>query len=356
MATYRYLVGDLAPSSGNGLRDEIPFSTVKFGHVLNRPGAFTASIGLRHAKATRTNLDPGRTAIHVERDGVIVWSGILWTAKASVEGAKVDVGGEGWWSYFRRRLLRITKTYAAADQLFIARDLVNYAQGIAGGNVGLVVGSETCGVVRDQTWYSYERKNIGATVEEFAARAGGFDFAVDVAYDGTGTIVKTFTLGYPRRGRTTLLIWELGTNLEGLAQQFDATAAANQIDALGNGNGDSMLIASAADPGQLASYPLLEDTVTFKDVSVPDTLQGKAALALALQAKPQMTVPTLLARQSGPDTAIGTFIIGDSVQVRGSDGWISIDERMRLQGYDVTVDQEGRESVSVALAQESVTV
>jgi hypothetical protein len=29
---------------------------------------------------------------------------------------------------------------------------------------------------------------------------------------------------------------------------------------------------------------------------------------------------------------------------------------MRIQGYDVTVDDQGREAVSVALAQESVTV
>jgi hypothetical protein len=202
----------------------------------------------------------------------------------------------------------------------------------------------------------YERKNIGQAVEELAAREDGFDFAIDVAYNAAGTIVKTLVLSYPRRGRSTPLVWELGTNLEGLGQDVDAFGAANLVDALGNSEGDSMLIATASDPGQLASYPLLEEVVTFKDVSVADTLQGKADLALAKQAEPVMTIPTLLARQAGPDTAIGTFTTGDTVLTRGDAGWLSIDELMRIVGYEASVDENGREVVSVALAQERTMV
>jgi hypothetical protein len=352
---YRYLVGDLNPSSGNGLRDEVPFSTVRFSRILNRPGGFAATIPLRHPKATRANLDPGRTAVHVERDGVIVWSGVLWTARASVEGAALDVGGEGWWSYFRRRRLRATKAYAAQDQLAIARDLVNWAQAQQGGNVGVVVGSETSGVVRDRTYWHYERKPIGEAVEQLAAVEDGFDFAVDVAYEA-GVIVKRLRLHYPRRGRITPLVWDLGANLEGLSQEVDAARAANVVDALGAGEGDSMLIATAADTSQLASYPLLEDTVSLKDVSGPATLQAHAALELANRARPATTLPTLLARQANPDTALGTFLEGDSVRVKASDGWVAVDARMRVQSYEVSVDQDGREQVAVAFAEEEASV
>jgi hypothetical protein len=356
LPAYRYLVGEIAPASGNGLRDEIPFSTVKFGHVLNSPGGFSASIGLRHPKATRNNLDPGRTAIHIERDGTIVWSGILWTARAKVEDSTLELGGEGWWSYFRRRSIRVTKSYLAVDQLAIARDLINYAQAAGGGNIGVVVGAETSGRLRDRTWWYYERRNLASAVEELAAVEDGFEFAIDVAYNAAGTIVKTLVLSYPRRGRSTPLVWELGTNLEGLGQDVDATRAANLIDALGSGEGDSMLIATATDPGQLGTYPLLEDVVTFKDVSVVDNLQGKATLALANQGEAVMTIPTLLARQAGPDTAIGTFVTGDTVLVRGDDGWLSIDELMRIVAYGASVDENGQEIVSVSLAQERTMI
>ena len=357
MSSYRYLVGDLAPSSGNGLRDELPFSSVKFSHTLNAPGGFSASIGHRHPKATRSTLDPGRTAIHVERDGVIVWSGILWSARAGVQAGKLDVAGQGWWSYFRRRLLKVTKTYTAQDQLAIARDLVNYAQGIAGGNIGVVVGAETSGVLRDRTWFHYERKNIGQAVEQLAAVEGGFDFGIDVAYDGTGTIVKTLRFGYPRRGRITELRWELGANLEDLTEVVDAQTAANSIDAIGAGQGDAMLIATAADPGQLSVYPLLEDTLDLKDVSVQATLQAHADLELVNRRQPVVTLPTLLARPASPDTTVGGFMVGDSLTVNGTDGWVSVDhERMRIQGYEISVDENGKETVSVAFAQEDATV
>lgn len=372
MATYRYLVGDLAPSSGNGLREEIPFSTVKYSHTLNRPGGLEASIGLRHAKATRENIDPGRTAIHVERDGVIIWSGIIWAAGGDVSGATLKVSAEGWWSYFRRRLIRSgaggpspstasSRVYLNQDQLFIARDLVNYAQAQPGGDIGVIVGTELTtdngGVQRhrDRTYEHYERKGVAEAVEQLAAVQDGFDFAVDVAYEA-GVIVKRFRLGYPRRGRITDMVWELGTNLEGFSQDVDAGRQANQVDAFGVGEGDSMLIATAADTTQLAQYPLLEGVVTFKDTDTIGMLQAQAAMALTNLARPVAQVPTLLARQGNPDTGLGSFITGDSVRVRASDGWVDVDERMRIMEWSASVDQDGREQVSVAFAQEEATI
>jgi hypothetical protein len=210
-------------------------------------------------------------------------------------------------------------------------------------------------VLRDRTYYHYERKPVGEAVELLAELQNGFDFAIDVAYV-SGTITKTLVLSYPRRGRITPLVWELRTNLGQLSQEVDAIRAANKVDALGAGEGDTMLIATAADTSQLASYPLLEDVVTFKDVSVTATLTAHAALAVKNLAKPVTRIPTLLAVQTNPDSGLGSFITGDSVQVKGSDGWISLDERMRVQSYEVKVDTEGREEVSVQLAQEDANV
>lgn len=372
MAAYRFLVGDLVPSSGNGLRDEVPFSTVKYGHVLNRPGGLEATISLRHPKATRDNLDPGRTAVHVERDGVITWSGIIWAVGGDIERDNLKVSAEGWWSYFRRRLIRSgtggpspstasSRVYLNQDQLFIARDLVNYAQAQPGGNIGVVVGSELTtdngGVQRhrDRTYEHYERKNLAEAVEQLAAVRDGFDFAVDVAYEA-GVITKRLRLGYPRRGRITDMVWELGTNLEGFSQDVDAGRQANQVDAFGAGEGDSMLIATAADTSQIGAYPLLEGVVTFKDTDTVAMLQAQAAMALTNLARPVAQVPTLLARQGNPDTGLGSFITGDSVRVRASTGWVDVDERMRIMEWSASVDQDGREQVSVAFAQEEATV
>src|SRR5207248_7712340 len=103
MARYRYLVADLRSGT---ILEEIPFTRAKFTHILNCPGAFTASLGLRHPKATRELLTPGKTAIHVEREGAIAWSGILWNARAKASSSSLELAAEGWWSYFRRRRIR----------------------------------------------------------------------------------------------------------------------------------------------------------------------------------------------------------------------------------------------------------
>lgn len=320
--------------------------------ILNGAASIAGTISTTTApsKVTRANLDPGRSAIHVERDGVIVWSGILWTARADVASAVVEVGGEGWWSYFRRRLVRVTRTYSAADQLFIARDLINYAQAQPGGNVGVLVGTETSGVGRDRTYYSYERKGIAEAVEQLAAVTNGFDFAIDVAYE-SGVITKRFRPAYPRRGRTTAIVFELGTNLESLSQEIDATRQANQIDAIGAGEGDAMLIATATDTSQLASYPLTEDVIALKDVSVTSTLVGHAALEVAARVAPVMRLPTLVAHQASPDVSLGAFITGDTITVKGSDGYVSVNEQMRIMEYATSVDVNGREALTLALAQ-----
>ncbi|MGH7895505.1 MAG: hypothetical protein ACREQL_12610 [Candidatus Binatia bacterium] len=243
---------------------------------------------------------------------------------------------------------------ATHDQLFIVRDLVGYAQAQSGGNIGVIVGTETSGRKRDRVYRAYERQNIGEAVERLAAVDDGFDFAVDVAYEA-GTITKRLNLAYPRRGRITPIVFELGTNIEALAEDVDAGRQANQVDALGNGEGDSMLISTAADTSQLATYPLLETVYSFKDVSVVANLADHAALALARTRRPVMTIPVLLAAQANPDAMLGTYIVGDSVTVRGSDGWISLDERMRIQAINVAVDGNGRETVGLQFAQEEAS-
>lgn len=344
MARYRFLVGDLVTGV---LREEMPFTDVKYSDALNGPGAFTATIGLRHPKATRANLDPGRTVLYVERDSVILWGGILWGVGLSVDNATISLTGEGFWSYFRRRHIRDTIGYAGVDQLAIAQTLVAYAQAAVGGDLGVIIGGETSGVLRDRTYNSWERKNIGEAVEELAAVENGFDFAIDVAYDTSGAIGRTFRTFYPQRGRSTSIVLELGSNLRGFTQTIDAVAQANLIDVIGAGDGASMLIESVTDMSEVPPYPLLEDVLTYKDINQSATLTGHGEAALAARATPVETVPTVA--QAGPDTGLGSYITGDEITVRGHDGYVDVDDRVRIIEIAVTVDDQGGENVAISL-------
>src|SRR5207237_449511 len=155
----------------------------------------------------------------------------------------------GWWSLFPWRRITADKTYSAAthDQLFIARDLVTYAQSKPGGALGITVGSEVSGRKRDAAYHFYEHKPVAEAVEQMSRLDDGFDFAIDVAYDSSGAFTRTFRLWYPRKGRTagsTGHVWELGRNMVSLKWPEDGTKTVNASYALGAGQAESMLRSS----------------------------------------------------------------------------------------------------------------
>lgn len=353
MAEYRYLVADLLTDT---IREEMPFENVSFGDVLNAPGSFSGTLPLSvkdrtgFEKVTRANLDPGRTALYVERDGVLVWGGIIWTASADEGNFTLTIGAEGFWSYFRHRLIRNTHAYTATDQLAIVQDLVTYAQSAHSGDIGVVVGTDTSGVTRDRRYNSFERVNLGQAVEDLAALDGGFDFAIDVAYV-SGVRTKSLRLSYPKRGSRLAHVLDLGTNIEQLSWTIDATKQANMIEALGAGEGSSMLIATSVDTSLLGSYPLLEDTISYKDVSVSATLHAHSQATMKARRRPVESLPTLVAHGT-TDLVIGSFQTGDEIEARttSAGGFLDIDTIFRILSWTVSVDDDGKETISFGLA------
>ncbi len=297
--------------------------------------------------ARRSLIDPARRVVYVERDGQITAGYILWQASGSSRDGSLRIAGEGIWSYFARRLIRTRKTYTATDQLAIARGLVNYAQSEAGGDIGLVVGAETCGVTRSRTYPAEERKPVAEAVEQLAGVDGGFDFAVESAWTA-GEIENRLVLSYPRRGRRTDLVFTLGDNIVQLTQDVDGGRAANRVDTLGDGEGDAVPIATAADANLLDAYPLLERATAWSGVKTTATLDQHARAELAALGSP----PDLLtvSVRSTDLVPLGSWIEGDDVQVRARDGWIDVDGWQRIIAYAVAVGADGHETIDVTFA------
>lgn len=345
MAAYRYLAADIVTGT---LLEELPLNNVRYEQVLNRAGGFQASINLRHPKATRNNLNPGSTVIYVERDGVIMGSGfILWRAVPKSDAGTIDLSGEGLWSYFARRHVRTLKTYAATDQFAIAQDLLNYAQSQTGGDIHIVVGTETSGVLRDQTYKAEERKPIAQAIEQLSAVINGFDFVIESKWVGS-SIVSTFVPSYPKRGRTTTLVFELGSNVSSLSEEIDAGSMAWLVDAFGDKpTNESALVATATDSSQYPAYPLLEKVTQYSGITILDTLQGHADADLALYKNP-LELPSFTIQPS-PDSAPGAWITGDTVTVRAQDGMIDVDGQFRIVSFNIAVNDAGGEAVSMTI-------
>lgn len=357
MSTYTFLAYDLMT---NAALAELPLSNVKFSRLLNGAGHFTGDLKLGDPRVTKLNWDssskPSRTALYVDRDGVLIWGGIIWT-RGPYRASKQTllIGGLEFWSYFqlRKRTGRYivdTKTYTNADQLFIARDLINYAQAKVGGNIGVVVNSEVGNppVLRNQTYNSYDFMPVGQAVEQLAAVVNGFDFSIEVAYVN-GVPTKTFVPSQPRRGTAAPnngLVFEYPGNVVDYAWPEDGTEQANTAYVIGSGQGQGMLRSSSSVPSLIdAGYPLLEYLESFKNEGAQSVLDAKAQ-ALVQARSGVVILPELYVR-SDSDPVLGSYSTGDDVRVRiaderfpdsahsidGSDQ--RLDSYMRITGYEV---------------------
>lgn len=362
MARYTYLAADLLTGV---VRDELPFETVTFSLVMNDAGGFTGTMPLRtdalsHLSMSDT-LARGKTAIYVLRDGIPVWGGIHWGTRANVEQNSLQVAGQDWLSYFDRREVRVTCAYAGADQFLIFADLVSYAQGLPGGNLGVQVQYDALsGVTRDHTYPWYETKNIGEALRQLADVDNGFEFQAETTGANLTSLTRVLRLGYPRRGRRTGVIFELSKNIELIDFDDDISGMVNDMVVFGAGEGQDMKRATAADPNKISrGLPLLQGSRSYKDVSVQSTLQAHANKEL-LNAKGGISGLRVQLKSTDPDSTFGSFITGDEVRVRGVWGLLdvagAVTEWWRVMSIDVSVNESSDESVTCLLVPASATL
>ena len=373
MTAYRVISTDLR--TGTRIA-EIPLTGLQFSARLNSIGTASGSLFLPPptneenrvlASIYNDAVDECRRQIVIEREGVPVWCGIVWLSPYNDEKQTRDVRASEDWSYFKRRVIDTRQEFTSTDQLTIARTLINNAQASPGGNINITVGSETSGVTISQTFERYELKPVSEAIEGIAATANGFDFAIEPSWNPTtGALIKNLRLSYPRRGRRfneTGWVFEIGRNVTAFDWPSDGTKVSNKVWATGNGEGDAMLITSAADASQILAvseggpgYPLLESTLAIKDETSLSILTGRAQATLAATENP-IVLPTIKVR-ADMDPVFGSFIVGDACRIvipanvspRFPAG---LDTYRRIVGYDMAVSDEGDESLSLILGDEN---
>lgn len=371
MAVYRFLAYDLRT---NALLGELPIGNATYERVLNGAGSFGGYVSLGRKTTTGAQLDttmlaatlPHRTALYVERDGVLMWGGVLWGRQYNSTNHQLQLRGAEFWSYYRRRINATTQTFAGVDQLTIARTVVAAANAKIGGDIGITLDATVSGVLLSRTYNSWERAVVASVVEELAKAEDGFDFAIDVAYNTSGVPTKTLNLGYPRRGRTAGtndLVFELGYNLGYYTYDEDGTRAANVVHVLGPGEGAAMLVSTATQSAVIdAGYPIVEDTVSRKGGGVPPTVvdlgrYAQAAVNARYKDVASLTIQNIFLDKDPP---LGSWIVGDDIRFRVPDdyrfpaqasGSPGLDRYFRIIGDTVNVADAGVETASLTCAE-----
>jgi len=355
-----YLIYDLM--TGDVLA-ELPFTGVTFSQRLNTPGAFNGNLDFLDPKVASNLpgaiLQPGRTCIFIDYQGVLLWGGIIWTVNfARSTASSVSIAAREFWSYFAMRIQAADYTatwLSPGDPMVIAAQVVSDAIESSASAFGAFTGfpltiNQNNGVATPETYWQVESYPYSQlqTVDTIVANLTvlgynvGFDFAIDVAYDSFGNPELTMNMSYPRRGRVAGSSSVVIVTQESHEYTYpqDSTAQATTIYATGSGSGTQAIVANPAPI--TAGWPLLELVNSYTNLTNETVLATAAYGDLNTQSWP-ISTPTVTIPMFG-DPLPFEYGIGDDIR------WIiEPDERFpegvefnwRISGIDFAVVEEG---------------
>lgn len=356
---YRYLFADLIT---NEIIAELPLTDVAFTQQLNQAGAFQGHLLLGGIDTAAFNVDnstiPARNAIYVDRNGILVWGGIIWGREYDSESQTLSISAREFESYLERRRISSTLNFVNTDQLTIAQSLVANMQSAAYGDIDIQIGVETSGVLLNRTYYNYELKTYYNALQDLSRAEDGFDFNILAEYDGSGAPSKRLVLGYPRIGteystsNPSAPMFELPSNIVHYVYPEDGSVAANKVYALGAGSNEGKLIATQEDVTKYTDgWALLEEQANYSDVTDTTYLSELALGQVNAVSYPPTVIKITVPAFVSPE--FGTYSIGDDARLKIQDVRFpnGLDEIYRIVGLSVQPGENGPERVTITLTE-----
>ncbi len=350
MAEYRLHVCDLRTDTSLGY---VPVQGVTWDDYIGKTGSLSATIPVTDSAIAQRVMDtvlPGRTMLYLERDGVVAWGGILWTRNrhGSARGTYTcEIQAACVESYLRgHRLLLDDLSASGVDQLAIARQIVTYAQAASGGSIGIELGTEVSGILRDRTYSHYDLPYLGGLLDQLGGVDGGFEWRVQV-YADAGVRHKVLRLGYPKLAIGAVpMTLDLPGVITAYAIPDDGTQQANAWVSRGASVGSDLgaeqvplMTSLATTPADIAAgWPRLDGSSDYSSVEDPTILTGHATADLARSLRP-VTVPSV----SYASATVGQPLLGSSVRLRLRDLWYPdmLTATYRVVGLKVKVEERG---------------
>ncbi len=351
---YRALLCDLRSDQ---VLDALPLTDVSLDDYIGKTGSANVTVPLPNrqiAQRARAAVEPGRTALWIERGPEIWWGGVVWTANVTSNDRGflgLQIGAGGWASYLDHRVVFHTQEAKGTDQLDIARGLVAYAQSVEGGDIGIEFGTEVSGVLRDRTYRRHDQPRIRELLDQLGAVEDGFEWRI-MSYraPGSGRRIKRLQLGSPViRAGTSEIVLDRPGPITSYGWPIDASVQANAWQARGasdnrNQAAESLPLLSdvlVADEDIAAGWPRLDGTADYSTVTEQATLAAHAVADLAAARRPRTIPEITVALDRVP---LSPALLGATVRVRIRDDWFAegLDERYRVVGLAISPPVRGR--------------
>lgn len=368
---WRYIAQRLTgDGAGEFLTMDLPLKGVAVTKTLSGPdqitGTIAPEIGLLRDDSGRLLLEEWSTALYAEQDGKIRGGAIL--TGSSFDGPSWRVDSIGFAGYPQGMPYTSATFFVEADPADIYRHIWEHLQSQPDGNLGVVVDPTTTakriGTELRQAEFDtqsgplsfesgpyklawYLTDDCGSAMDALAEQTP-FEYRerhtwVDGSYD---EIEHRIELGYPSLGtRRHDVRFVIGENVSAApAVEVDGEDYANQILALGAGEGRDMIRGDAGRPdGRLRRVAV----VTDKQRRTKREARSLAVKALAeRQASLRGAFATVTVRDH-PHARIGSWTEGDEIRVQGKLGWVDVDDWYRVTSTTLQPDAPDIATISI---------
>lgn len=219
--------------------------------TLNKPGSLSFSLHMEDTLATR--IAPITTFIQAYRNGVLKWSGPVWTIEEDVPDNFMKVTAMGWLELLNHQIIMADVNYSAVDAGTIATNLLALAN--AQRATGITAGSVTATQTRTRAYKAYQ--NIGQEIAALSSVEAGFDYEV--------TASKVFNVYSQRMTDQTSIVFGYNfgpNNVASVNRTSDASTLLNKIIVLGKNA--SIL---AEDNSSETTYGIFADSASLSEVT-----------------------------------------------------------------------------------------
>lgn len=154
------------------IEELIPARGLEFTMPLSDTGEATFSATVEPGRSFwRPAIAPLVSGVLICRDGVPVWSGMVWSESQS--GPRTFEFQCAEWGSFFERVPAIAKAYTNANDHVIFRDIVASAQAVTGQNVQIQMGSTLGAAASDLTINTWDDLTADAAYRQVANAKGG---------------------------------------------------------------------------------------------------------------------------------------------------------------------------------------
>ena len=306
----------------------------QWNRLLNRGSTFDFTLDLNDPVVSDAVLAGGQNYINYYRNNVLTWAGEIVLVEDTLRGneEKVHVQCYDWFNLLRDRRALTTLTYTSMNEGLVLQSLINEVQGVVYGDMGIILGSNSAATTIAEI--VYERVNIQQAFIDMSEQENGVDYEI--------TPERVLNI-YETKGNdlTASHVFEYGQNIYSFRRARDWRSLKNDI----RGIGRDGIERSADDIGSQSTYRRRQSIESFTDDLLYATLDKHLSEVLRKNAVAIRDYSMDVLPESSPE--FGTYAVGDTVQVNVQKGYVSVNQAMRIYGWNVSIDNDGVENVQL---------